>query len=860
MTFKKLCGSGLRLVFMAAFFGGMAMAAPAQTAFLDSALFFSDGSAGYMQPQEPSADQSVAVKFRTGKDNADQVMLVYGDRDFTAVPMVKLLPPKKDAFGAFDYWIGEIPPAKVTTNYYFQVYKGKDIAFYSRQGVEKNAPRNSYQFKIIPGFTVPAWMRGAVLYQIYTDRFYNGDPGNDVVDNEYLYDNWPSVRVKDWNQIPDPTAYSTGGNRTREFFGGDIEGVIQKLPYLKSLGIDGIYFNPMFVSPSNHKYDAQDYENIDPHFGVIVKDTPPGIGLIEAAKDPIYKSPAFDKGSAVNKGALKYITRTTSQENLDASNAKMKELIDKAHSIGIKVIMDGVFNHVGSFSKWLDRENIYPASQGPGAYESKDSPFASYFKFGDQKAWPNNESYDAWYGFKTLPKLYFENSAELTKKIMDIGAMWVGKYKVDGWRLDVAADLGYSPKFNHQFWEQFRTSVKSANPDAVILAEVYGDASSWLNGREWDTVMNYDAFFEPIGWFLTGLEKHSDYARADLLNESGKFDASLREKMAKLPYNSLEVAMNQLDNHDHSRFLTRTSGFIDKERGAAGVSDPSNATLSTNKGILKEATVFQMTMPGAPTLYYGDEVGLAGLTDPDSRRAFPWDPALQDTELLAFFKQIIAIHKQFPALKTGSFSVLNNFRFGHYAYARWDAKDRIIVAMNNRATDSDVTIPLKAIDSKPGETFTVIFRTDVESHSVPDAKDKTRFVTANELGVLTVEVAAHGTVMLRAPGAREPGPVISARPMVSAVLPGAGAKNVDPASPILVQFTMSMDPRSVLGKLTIQPEIKGKFSWNGNLLTFKPDRALAPATAYTVSVQPGLRSQAGNISSTESRSWSFTTK
>lgn len=835
---------------------------------LDQSVLYSDGSSLYLNPQQPGPADSAIAKIRVGKNQADKVVLHYGALEFRQIDMIKMTPARGENFGAFDYWIGEIPPQKNAVGYYFEVVQAKNVVFYSRRGVEKKAPSNSYQFKILPGFTVPEWMKGAVLYQIYIDRFNNGDPSNDVLTNEYMYDNWPSVQVKDWNQLPDgSTPYTKGSNRTREFFGGDIEGVIQKLPYLKELGIDGIYFNPLFVSPSNHKYDAQDYENIDPHVGVIVKD---GGELIDPSKDPNYKNPRTDNASAINRNATKYIVRTTSAENLAASNAKMKELIDKAHALGIRIIMDGVFNHSGSFNKWLDREGIYPDTAanasasgnspatgapptvGPGAYESKSSPFNSYFKF-SKDAWPNNESYEAWYGFKTLPKLFFENSPQLTGTIMGIGSKWVSKdWGVDGWRLDVAADLGYTPTYNHKFWKDFRSAVKAANPNAVILAEVYGDSSAWLGGDEWDTVMNYDAFFEPVSWYLTGLEKHSYYKRADLLNKTTVFERDLRDKMAKLPYQSLEIAMNQLSNHDHSRFYSRTSGFIDDQRPTNDYSDQSNATKSLNKGIMKEASVFQMTMPGAPTLYYGDEAGLAGLTDPDSRRTYPW--GREDKELLSFYMDIIALHKKYSALKTGSYTALASFTDGVFAYARWDRANRVVVALNNRVTEYTVDIPLKSIDFVEGETFTQIFVSDREGHQNPNLRVKA------EEGSLTVTLPAYGSAILVAGPARDPAIAVANRPAVTGVSPGNKTAGVDTAARILVQFDSLMNQREILEAFSISPDVEGGFAWNGSLLSFVPAAPLAQKTTYTVSIAPLIRSSAGNFAPDKIWTWSFTTK
>ncbi|MDP3177270.1 MAG: alpha amylase N-terminal ig-like domain-containing protein, partial [Spirochaetaceae bacterium] len=366
---------------------------------------------------------AVTVKLRVRKDNVTAAYLRYEDE---ALPMDRLA-----TTDGFDYYFAELPPRKAMTAYYYEIRQGTQTAFYSRRGLEQRAPDMSYRFKLIPNYKVPAWMKGAVLYQIYVDRFANGDPSNDPLTNEYMYDNWPSVRVEDWNALPDATTpYAKGGNRTREFFGGDLEGIIQKLGYLKDLGIDGIYLNPIFVSPSNHKYDAQDYEHVDPHFGTIVKD---GGELVDPSKDPNYAKAGAANASLVNREATKYIVRTTDPENLAASDAKLKELVDKAHAAGIRVILDGVFNHTGSFNRWLDREGIYPESEGPGAYESADSPYRDYFSF-ERDEWPDNESYESWSGFKTLPKLNFEGSKELEATILGLGAQWVGpRDRADGW-------------------------------------------------------------------------------------------------------------------------------------------------------------------------------------------------------------------------------------------------------------------------------------------------------------------------------------------------------------------------------------------------------------------------------------------
>ena len=319
---------------------------------------------------------------------------------------------------------------------------------------------------------------------------------------------------------------------------------IYKLDYLQSLKVEVLYLSPVFVSPSNHKYDCQDYEHVDPHYGVIVKDAD---GLV-------------DKDAIDNKDAEKYSMRTADEANLRASDEFFAKFMEEVHKRGMRVILDGVFNHCGSFNKWLDREKIYQktGTYAPGAYVDGNSPYRNFFWFSDENGWPDNDSYEGWWDHNTLPKLNYEGSGELYQYILDIAKKWLSPpYHIDGWRLDVAADLGHSPEMNHRFWKDFRRVVKETNPNALILAEHYGDASSWLEGDQWDTVMNYDAFMEPLSWFLTGLEKHSDRMDEHLYQNSQAFMCAMLSNMSRMQTTSLLAAMNEISNHDHSRFLTR---------------------------------------------------------------------------------------------------------------------------------------------------------------------------------------------------------------------------------------------------------------------------------------------------------------
>ena len=627
---------------------------------MNKTALFCDGTEGYVYPPEPKESELVTFRFRTAKDDVDRVGLVTSADTYVM--------EKECTQGEFDYYTFETRLGEEPFRYCFEVQSGTEKYYYGRCGISREI-LEYYNFVVVPGFSTPDWAKGAVMYQIFTDRFYNGDKSNDVETNEYYYIGDYSRRVTNWDKYP-------ANMGVREFYGGDLQGVMDKLDYLQDLGVEVVYFNPLFVSPSNHKYDIQDYDYIDPHYGKIVDDG----------------GEVLPNGVTDNSQATKYKKRTTGLKNLEASNELFIKLVEELHRRGMKVILDGVFNHCGSFNKWMDRERIYEGEEDyePGAYVSADSPYRSYFRFFKEgpENWPYNANYDGWWGHDTLPKLNYEDSVKLENYILYIGRKWVSPpYNVDGWRLDVAADLGRSNEYNHEFWQKFRRAVKDANPNALILAEHYGDPSDWLKGDEWDTVMNYDAFMEPVTWFLTGMEKHSDEAREELLGNIDNFIGSMAHHMSNMLTPSLQVAMNELSNHDHSRFLTRTNHMV----GRVEHLGPEAANEYVNKAVMREAVVMQMTWVGAPTIYYGDEAGVCGFTDPDNRRTYPWGH--EDQELIAFHKEAIRIHKEHPALKTGSLKILGGEE-NILSYARFKGHDRIIVVINNRSERAEVKVPV----------------------------------------------------------------------------------------------------------------------------------------------------------------------
>ena len=674
---------------------------------INRAAIFSDGTGNFVNPAEPEINSQVEILCRTGRDDAEKVTAVV---DGACYDMYV-----KERNSQFDYYAVTLSLESHQISYHFQIEKRGELICYNRQGVVDEI--NPYfDFCIIPGFHTPAWAKGAVMYQIFVDRFYNGDSSNDVVDREYSYIGEPVTRVKDWNKMP----ASMG---VREFYGGDLKGIWEKLDYLQDLGVEVLYLNPIFVSPSNHKYDTQDYDYVDPHYGVITKDG----------------GEVLPEGDLDNSHAERYIQRVVNKENLEASNAFFASFVEEVHKRGMKVILDGVFNHCGSFNKWLDREKIYDrdASYEKGAFLTEDSPYHDFFHFYPDGSWPDNTHYDSWWGNDTLPKLNYEESEKLASYVMRIAKKWVSEpYNVDGWRLDVAADLGHSEDYNHGLWRKFRESVKKANPEAIILAEHYGDPSPWLDGSQWDTVMNYDAFMEPVSWFLTGMEKHSDMAAPDMIGDSSAFFGAMTDYGARFTMPSAQVAMNELSNHDHSRFLTRTN----KKVGRTAFAGPRAADMGVNTAVMRQAVVMQMTWVGAPTLYYGDEAGVCGWTDPDNRRSYPW--GREDNELIRFHKEMIRIHRDYQVFKTGSMLYLHGEN-GLIVYGRFQGEEKAVIAVQTGGTQREIQVDVWRLGLKDGEKIASMMATDQQGFSL-----EARVLTVKD-GKVSIPVGENGAVLYK---------------------------------------------------------------------------------------------------------------
>ena len=464
----------------------------------------------------------------------------------------------------------------------------------------------------------PAWVRDAVFYQVFPDRFARSDR---------VHKPGPLER---WDLPPTPTGFK----------GGDLLGVVEHLDHLVALGVNAIYFNPVFQSASNHRYHTYDYLAVDPLLG---------------------------------------------------GDAALRELLDACHSRGIRVVLDGVFNH---------------ASRGFWAFNhvmevGKDSPYRHWFHFDDQaleagrpiRAFPTEPAapldlsdspwermddaaalhdlgYQAWWNLPALPKLNTDNP-EVREYLFGVAEHWL-RFGIDGWRLDVPEEIR-----DLDFWREFRRRVKAVNPEAYIVAEIWAERPEALRGDQYDALMNYPFLAAVLSFVAAGhhddavIGAHATIRAAVSPSDADAFARRLEHILTMYDPAVVAVQLNLLDSHDTPRFLTMASGDI---------------------ASFRMATLVQMTVPGAPSIYYGDEIGLPGGFDPDCRRSFPWDhPDAWDRDILAYVSAAAALRHANPVLRHGAFRVLGAEGMA-MAYLRSDRESAFVVALNAGVDPASLTI------------------------------------------------------------------------------------------------------------------------------------------------------------------------
>ncbi len=522
------------------------------------------------------SDRKLHFRLRTAKDDVRNACIVLAKKHEwekkRRYPMRKVATDR-----LFDYYQFEYETDDPRLGYYFEVSDDRETLVYCESGVfetfdDANCYFHYFQFPYISPIdvdTVPGWMKSAVFYQIFVERFSNGDPSNDP------------QNLSRWNEPPTPTS----------FYGGDLQGVIDKLDYLAELGVTGLYLNPIFESPSNHKYDTADYRQVDGAFG---------------------------------------------------SKETLCRLVELAHRNGMRVLLDGVFNHCGyRFAPFQDV-----------LQNGEDSFYKDWFYLEGFPVTSDPCNYKTFSADYRMPKLNTANPA-LRRYILDTVSYWTRETGIDGWRLDVSDEV------DHFFWRAFRETVKAINPEAVILGENWHNAYPWLMGDQFDSVMNYPVTKSCIQFFAQG--------QTDALTFSEDLSTYLMWNYEQVDY----AMLNLLDSHDTMRFLTCCGG--DKRR-------------------LRLAVLFLFSYVGAPCIYYGSEIGMEGKGDPDCRRTFDWDEAHWDHSLRAFYKRCIALRRAHPALQSGG--VRLSAQNGVFLLEREGSGERLLTLLNN--TDSTRTVQLPA--------------------------------------------------------------------------------------------------------------------------------------------------------------------
>lgn len=526
-------------------------------------------------------EQTLHIRLRAKKNDLTNVVLHFGDKygwEHTngSTPM-KIIASDQ----LFDYWQGEFQPKYKRAVYFFELHDGQETVYLFEKGFLNQMPEFFYEglfdFPYINEIDVikpPKWVKDAIFYQIFPERFANGDPSNDP------------INVLPWGGTPSPT----------NFFGGDLQGIIDHLDYLSELGINAIYFTPVFQATTNHKYDTTDYYKVDAHFG---------------------------------------------------NNELLKKLVDLCHQRGIRVLLDAVFNHAGkTFKPFVDLLE-----------KQQDSRYKDWFHI---RQWPLEvkdgiPTYETFAFEPIMPKLNTANP-EVKAYLLGVAKYWIDEIGIDGWRLDVANEV------DHHFWREFRQVVKAANEDVYILGEIMHDSMPWLQGDQFDAVMNYRFTNIMLNFF------------AHRSINADQFASDIQAQLVSYPAQVNAASFNLLGSHDTTRLLTLCKG---------------------NKKLLRLAYLFQLTFYGVPCIYYGDEIGIDGEYDPHNRKCMEWDSEKQDQALLSFFKQTIKLRKDYAALRTGELHFLPQANKQLLVYERSNETDQFIIMINNAEAATFAQLDIK---------------------------------------------------------------------------------------------------------------------------------------------------------------------
>ena len=473
----------------------------------------SDGTAEFVSNPCPKLNETVQVRICMYED-APVKAVVLRSTPNGGEELTEMRVWKKER--GFVYYEADLTMVEKRMEYHFYLVCEDGIWFYNQKEVTGCMPTNAHNFVLLADYVQPAWVRDAVFYQIFPDRFCNGDPSNDVRSGEYIFDGHPTIRVEDWN-TPGMT-YEQG--HCLDFYGGDLQGIREKIPYLKELGVTAIYLNPIFIAPTMHKYDCIDYFHVDPHFG---------------------------------------------------GDEALAELSAALHENGMKLIVDISINHTGATHKWFNRDALFfPKSEG--AYNNPDAPERSYYFFEE------GNRYHGWWGIENMPTLNYTSDALrdiIYRSENSVLKKWLKPpYSIDGWRFDVADVFARNGEIQlaDELWREIRESIKAENPEAYILAEDWCDCAEHLQGDQWDSAMNYFGCGRVIRSFLG--ESDLFNCRHPLLKHiPAKISAEdvkqrVLNHLAQLPHALWENQFNLFDSHDASRLANNPKVNREEYRGA----------------------------------------------------------------------------------------------------------------------------------------------------------------------------------------------------------------------------------------------------------------------------------------------------
>ncbi len=574
-----------------------------------------DGSARYVHHTTGEIGSSVAISLRTPRDTPiSRIFIRFApDGEQQYAPM-----RKTGENGSIQWWEGELQLRMPVTSYRFHIITPSESFWLNGEGIHSYTPTDSADFRIIAGYTAPHWTHTSVFYQIFPDRFADGDPESNVVSNEYTLYGKPVI-AQQWGDAPLP-----GG---RDFFGGDLQGIIDHLEYLQQLGVSALYITPIFTSPSNHKYDVSDFREIDPHFG---------------------------------------------------GNTALAKLSSALHARGMKLMMDITPNHCGSSNSWFQQ-----------AVADPNAETAEYFTFHHHP-----DSYECWLGVQSLPKLNYR-SKKLQQEMFagpdSIMRKWLdAPYSIDAWRLDVANMMGRQGalQMGNKLGRAIRTELKRDHSQLYLLGEHFFDATTHLQGNEFDGVMNYRGFLLPLQqWiadFANDAGNASSWDSSHTISTYG-LTAQWQAYLATIPWQIALQQFNLLDSHDTARMFSIVQGNMNKMRAVS-------------------ALLF--TYPGIPSVYYGDEIGMQGMRDPDCRRCMNWDPEAWNHDLLEWYRALIHLRTTAPALIEGGYQLLFA-GIDTLAYMR-EAEGDIIIIAAQRADDGAEAISLQNTGIPDGAHFTEV--------------------------------------------------------------------------------------------------------------------------------------------------------